>query len=96
MFFPNNVFGLSSVLHPLIFREIFSKKIYQPYYQNHIVPAQYWHDPLAPKAYISKSKFLADINMEGPKPNKTYAINLKKLEKLVLVMYENVSRCTKV
>ena len=46
---------------------------------------------MAPKAYISKSKFLADINMEGPKPNKTYAKNLKKLEKLVLVMYENVS-----
>ena len=70
----------------------FSKLVYQPLFQNNVVPAQYWHDPRDPDTYATHSQFLADINMEGPKPNQTYAGNIKKLEKFVMAMYPEVSK----
>ena len=33
--------------------------------QNHLVQAQYWHDPLDEETYRAKSVFLADINQEN-------------------------------
>ena len=70
----------------------FSKLVYQPLFQNHVVPAQYWHDPRDPDTYATHSQFLADINMEGPNPNQTYAENIKKLEKFIMAMYPEVSK----
>ena len=70
----------------------FSKLVYQPLFQNHVVPAQYWHDPRDPDTYAKHSQFLADINMEGPNPNQTYAENIKKLEKFIMAMYPEVSK----
>ena len=75
----------------IFFRPIINKKVYTQFWQTDFAPAQYWHNPLAPTEYAKDSQFLADINMEGENPNQTYAINLKKLEKLVLVYYEKVS-----
>ena len=66
--------------------------MYQPLFQNNVVPAQYWHDPGDPDTYAKHSQFLADINMEGPNPNQTYAANIKKLEKFVMAMYPEVSK----
>lgn len=56
--------------------------------QDHLVPAQYWHDPYDRSTYIAKSLFLADINNERVK-NETYKENLLRLRNLVLVMFEN-------
>ena len=68
-----------------------SQVVYKDGNQNTVVPAQYWHDPMAPKTYASQSQFLADINMEGPSPNLTYAKNLGRLNKFVMAIYEDVS-----
>lgn len=38
--------------------------------------------------YLNKSRFLADINNELKVKNQTYKANLRKLEKLVLVMFD--------
>jgi len=65
----------------------FQAHVYEPDYQNNMVQAQYWHDPYYHGEYVEKSQFLAKINGEGPNPNATYAENLLKLEKMVLVMY---------
>lgn len=58
--------------------------------QNHLVQAQYWHDPLDEETYRAKSVFLADINQENH-VNETYKDNLKKLENLVLVKFNQDS-----
>ncbi|CAN7990682.1 unnamed protein product [Ixodes pacificus] len=58
--------------------------------QNHLVPAQYWHDPFHRETYAAKSIFLADINNERYK-NETYKQNLLKLKNFVLVVYEEDS-----
>ena len=73
-----------------ICRDIINSKIYLPRWQNSLVPAQYWHNPLDQATYASKSQFLADINLEPPNSNPTYSANLQRLEKLVLVKYEYV------
>ena len=72
-------------------REGVNAIIYEPFLQNNLVQAQYWHDPLDHKKYVEKSQFIAEINNEGPNPNATYAENLLKLEKMVLVMFSGVS-----
>ncbi|XP_014212986.1 palmitoyl-protein thioesterase 1 [Copidosoma floridanum] len=56
--------------------------------QNHIVQAQYWHDPLQEDVYKQSSTFLADINNER-NVNKTYIKNLGRLRNLVLVKFVN-------
>merc|ERR1719192_2585846 len=68
-------------------REGVNAIIYEPFIQDHLVQAQYWHDPLDHQKYVEKSQFIAEINNEGPNPNATYADNLMKLEKMVLVMF---------
>ena len=73
-----------------ICRDIINSKVYLPKWQNNLVPAQYWHNPLDQATYASKSQFLADINLEPPNSNPTYSANLQRLEKLVLVKYEYV------
>ena len=73
-----------------IFREGVNAIIYEPFIQDHLVQAQYWHDPLDHQKYVEKSQFIAEINNEGSNPNATYADNLMKLEKMVLVMFSQV------
>jgi len=72
-------------------REAINAIIYTDLIQSHLVQAQYWHDPLHHDKYVQKSQFIAEINNEGPNPNATYATNLKKLNKLALVMFEEDS-----
>jgi len=47
--------------------------------------SNYWRDPLRLELYRQKSTFLADLNNEFARPNKTYSSNLKRLEAFVLV-----------
>ena len=35
---------------------------YTDYVQDHLVQAQYWHDPTEEEEYQKKSKFIAEIN----------------------------------
>jgi palmitoyl-protein thioesterase len=60
---------------------------YNSYIQNHLVQAEYWHDPFNEPEYKRKSVFLADINNEKNEDT-VYKDNLVKLENMVLVMFE--------
>ena len=51
---------------------------------------QYWHDTLNPADFVKHSRFLADINNAGETKNASYAANLSKLEKFVMVKNLNV------
>ncbi|XP_030073821.1 palmitoyl-protein thioesterase 1 isoform X2 [Microcaecilia unicolor] len=54
--------------------------------QEHLVQAQYWHDPLNEEQYRNSSIFLADINQERYL-NESYRKNLMALKKFVLVKF---------
>jgi len=66
-------------------RELLNYGAYVGFVQDILIQAQYWHDPLHFDTYTEKSIFLADINNEKEVKNETYAVNLAKLENLVLV-----------
>lgn len=71
-------------------RELLNYAAYYSWVQNSLVQATYWHDPLHEITYKKKSEFLADINNER-KVNKTYINNLNKLNKFVLILFEEDS-----
>lgn len=71
-------------------RRLLSRGAYDNFVQNHVVQAQYWHDPVNGSEYKEKSIFLADINNEND-INETYKENLLKLENFVLVKFVNDS-----
>ncbi|XP_030360885.1 palmitoyl-protein thioesterase 1 isoform X1 [Strigops habroptila] len=56
--------------------------------QEHLVQAEYWHDPLKEDDYRKNSIFLADINQERG-INETYKKNLMALKKFVMVKFLN-------
>ncbi|PPJ58903.1 hypothetical protein CBER1_04442 [Cercospora berteroae] len=70
---------------------------YTPYVQSRVVPAQYYRtinettgEPV--EAYLEHSNFLADVNnerKEGEKRNQGYGERLAKLEKFVMVLFED-------
>ncbi|XP_015203993.1 palmitoyl-protein thioesterase 1 [Lepisosteus oculatus] len=67
-------------------RKMLNSGAYTPLVQNHLVQAQYWHDPLNEDLYKTHSLFLADINQERV-VNETYKKNLMSLNKLVMVKF---------
>ncbi|XP_050407435.1 palmitoyl-protein thioesterase 1 [Patella vulgata] len=69
-----------------IVRKLLSYGAYVSFVQDHLVPAEYWQDPLNLDEYRNKSVFLADINQERTK-NPVYKENLLKLKNLVLVKF---------
>ncbi|NXW85113.1 PPT1 thioesterase, partial [Alopecoenas beccarii] len=56
--------------------------------QEHLVQAEYWHNPLKEEEYRKNSVFLADINQERG-VNETYKKNLMALKKFVMVKFLN-------
>ncbi|CAJ0929756.1 unnamed protein product, partial [Mesorhabditis belari] len=56
--------------------------------QNHVVQAQYWHDPLNESAYQKKNIFLSDVNNEVTL-NATYKANLLRLKNFLLVLFSD-------
>ena len=73
-------------------RRLLNYGAYVSWVQDHLVQAQYWHDPLDETTYAAKSVFLADINNERPHAKtQEYKDNLLKLEKLVLIKFEGDS-----
>ena len=84
------VYGLPKCSSPMLCRYIrylLTKGAYQSDVQNHLVQAQYWHDPLREQQYKARNIFLADINNENS-INETYRSNLMKLDNFVLVLFE--------
>lgn len=71
-------------------RELLNYAAYNSFLQKHLVQATYWHDPLAEQKYRQKSAFLSDINNELF-VNNTYVKNLNKLERFVLVKFDEDS-----
>lgn len=69
-------------------RKLLNLGAYEEYIQEHLVQAQYWHDPLQEDLYKSKSLFLSDINNEVTM-NPEYKNRLSKIRNLVLVGFLN-------
>lgn len=67
-------------------RELLEKGAYISYIQNHLVQAEYWHDPVDEAAYRKYNIFLADINQEN-EVKESYKTNLMKLQNFVMVKF---------
>ncbi|GAA53543.1 palmitoyl-protein thioesterase [Clonorchis sinensis] len=79
--------------------KLLSYGAYSNLVQQHLVQAQYWHDPLREETYREKCQFLPDINQERVSVNitwfaeipqlfnSTYRDNLLKVKHLVLVRF---------
>ncbi|XP_078094014.1 palmitoyl-protein thioesterase 1 [Mustelus asterias] len=67
-------------------RKMLNLGAYSSPIQEHLVQAEYWHDPLNEDLYRNKSIFLADINQERG-INASYKENLMKLKKFVMVKF---------
>lgn len=83
------VFGLPNCFAGIFcdhIRYLLSTAVYETNVQEHLVQAEYWHDPLREDVYKSKNIFLADINNEN-KVNESYRENLIALDNLVLVQF---------
>lgn len=70
-------------------RRLLNYGAYTSWIQDKLVQAEYWHDPLDHETYRQKSVFLADINNDKDTKNETYKENLAKLDKLVLIKFNN-------
>ncbi|XP_072273743.1 palmitoyl-protein thioesterase 1 [Pyxicephalus adspersus] len=67
-------------------RKILNVGAYTKAMQEHLVQAEYWHDPLNEEEYRNGSIFLADINQERG-INESYKHNLQALNKFVMVKF---------
>jgi len=67
-------------------RRLLNLGAYVGFVQNHLVQAQYWHDPMNEVEYRGRSIFIADINQEKTF-NATYKTNLQTLQNLVLIKF---------
>jgi len=80
------VFGIPSLqMLPAQIRELVSKFAYEDAVQNVVSVAGYWRDSYQLDKYYKKSRFLPDINNEGPTINETYRANILKLNAFVML-----------
>lgn len=79
--------GTSSTLCESV-RKLLNYGAYMRFIQDHVVQAEYWHDPLDEKSYKEFSVFLADINQENL-VNSSYKTNLMNLKNFVMVRFNN-------
>ncbi|XP_078037831.1 palmitoyl-protein thioesterase 1 [Augochlora pura] len=66
---------------------------YLSYVQDKVIQATYWHDPNQEEEYKHKSILMADINNELV-INETYKDNIRKLNAMVLVRFNNDTMVT--
>ncbi|CAF1073186.1 unnamed protein product [Adineta steineri] len=74
-------------------RDLLRFGAYESFVQNHLVQAEYWHDPHKEEIYRKASIFLADINQENTF-NEQYKTNLLKIRNLILVKFLRDSMVT--
>lgn len=67
---------------------LLKRQVWRDSIQGSVISAQYFRDPLDYDRYLEHSAFLADVNNEREVKNQTYTENLAKLEKLVLIQFE--------
>jgi len=72
-------------------RRMLNYGAYEHWIQSRLVQAQYWHDPLDEDTYEKYSLFLSGINNAKKVKNETYKDNFTKLQKLVLVKFDQDS-----
>merc|ERR1711990_1400559 len=56
--------GVGNVLLCELVRQLISLGAYEPWIQDLVAPAQYWHDPFNQTHFLSGSHYLADLNNE--------------------------------
>jgi palmitoyl-protein thioesterase len=79
------VFGVPNLQQlPPPFRELISEFVYEDAIQDVISIAGYWRDPYQLDKYMSRCRFLPDINNELSIRNETYKINMLKLNAFVM------------
>jgi len=66
-----------------------SSTVWSDYVQSHLIPAQYYRDLDDFENYLEHSNFLADVNNERKQKNETYKQNLARLEKFVMILFED-------
>jgi palmitoyl-protein thioesterase len=70
-------------------RELLDYGAYIETIQDHITQSNYWHDSLDENLYLSKCKFLPDINNAKSTKNSAYKQRLLTLRNFVMVMFLN-------
>jgi palmitoyl-protein thioesterase len=79
------VFGVPNLQNlPPPVRELISKFAYEDPIQDAISVAGYWRDPYHLDKYLSRCRFLPDVNNELPVRNETYKMNILKLNAFVM------------
>lgn len=68
-------------------RRLINVGVYWSIVQSNLIQAQYWNNPWNQAEYLSKSRFLADINNERTLKNETYRSNLASLDSFVMVKF---------
>ncbi|ODQ66604.1 alpha/beta-hydrolase [Nadsonia fulvescens var. elongata DSM 6958] len=66
--------------------------VWRDWTQGHVVVSQYFRDPnseIEYENYLKHSNFLADVNNEREVKTRSYGQNLARLNKLVLIMFED-------
>ncbi|RIA98034.1 palmitoyl-protein thioesterase 1 [Glomus cerebriforme] len=70
-----------------LMRTIARRGAYSNYVRTRVIQAQYYKDPNHLDTYLQQNIFLPDINNELDNKNETYKMNLKSLNKLVLIRF---------
>ncbi|XP_076801328.1 palmitoyl-protein thioesterase 1-like [Clavelina lepadiformis] len=69
-------------------RHVLNTAAYNPAIQDHLVQAEYWHDPINEEEYKTKNIFLPDLNNEKT-VNEVYKQRLMSLNKFVMLRFNN-------
>ncbi|KAK6454564.1 Alpha/Beta hydrolase protein [Scheffersomyces xylosifermentans] len=68
--------------------EVLKRQVWYDSVQKHVIPAQYFRDPVDYEGYLEHSNFLADINNERAETNATYKENFSKINKFVMILFD--------
>jgi len=68
-------------------RELLSAGAYEPWIQDLIAAAQYWHDPLNNTNYAQGSHYLAVVNNEREEKEEVYKSRMLQLENFVMLKW---------
>merc|ERR1711936_386153 len=69
-------------------RQLLSLGAYEPWIQDLVTPAQYWHDPFNQTNYLEGSHFLSVVNNEKEDKIPEYRDRMVQLENFVMIMFE--------
>merc|ERR1712110_356596 len=89
------VFGIPDCTHVTgsfelceLVNEILSAGAYEPWVQDLVAPAQYWHDPLNLTNFVHGSHYLAIVNNEVEEKEVLYKERMVQLDNFVMMRWE--------